>query len=884
MAKQLDRELGLLSVISIACGAMISGLLVLPGYAAKITGASAYLAFLLAGILFVPATLSKSEMTTAVPEAGGDYLFIDRSLGPVFSTISGLGMFLTFILKAAFALAGMAAYLFLLLPVSPRYASLFAAVVAVTLVLLNYRGAKKAGQVQTVLVVITAVILSAFLLRGTTQVHTEYFQDFFMEGWRGFFAATAIVFVSYAGVTQVASGAEEVKHPGSNIPVGMLVSLILMILFYTAVVYVTVGTVSVSDLTAPAYKNAPLARVGAAIFGWVGEWIMAGMSVLALTAMANAGILASSRYPLALARQDQLPEVFTRIHDRFSTPSVAVLSTGVLLVGCILFLPVIQLAKLASTFKLLVLAFFNLALIILRESDIEWYKPEFRSPLYPYVQIVGILASVSLIAFLGWLPLLTSLGLILAGVVWYYVYVRERVSRTGALFRQPVEEKEREIFRQARSRRYSGKESVIVPFFGLENVDMLHAERQIRLGAALCDRDERLDVVDFVEVPEQAFLSDYTEGSDQFEVLEERVHLLKNEIESEIHLDQVITHSSRGALRNYAERELPHWIVLDWEEPSPWQFLIGGQKWWLEDFPCDVLLFEDRDRPGFEEIVVMTEPGPYDGEVVYAADHIAAAFGGRITFVNPYDPDVRDEEFIRTYQRELEDLSRTPSRSRMISSSDWLEKVVELSVETDLLILGDLTDQSFSWNRQESPGTVLARRVESSVARVHSSLRSPRTVMRMREDGDVRLMDYLDERNVFTGLTSVDKDELFRDIARCMADDEVPAEQLEEALWDREEIQSTHIERGVAMPHGIVDDLAETRVAVFVTAEPIPYTEAGDDVQICVVTIGPPSDRQTHLRIIGEMAELFVRYEVRDRMLRAPDDASVLSLIEEQVD
>lgn len=610
---------------------------------------------------------------------------------------------------------------------------------------------------------------------------------------------------------------------------------------------------------------------------------MAGMSVLALTAMANAGILASSRYPLALSRQDQLPDTFARIHDRFSTPSVAVLSTGVLLVSAILFLPVIQLAKLASTFKLLVLAFFNLALIILRESDIEWYKPEFRSPLYPYVQIVGILASLSLIVFLGWMPLLTSAGLILAGVLWYYVYVRDRVSRTGALFRKPVDEKERRIFRRARSRQYSGKESVIVPFFGLEDIDMLHVERQIRLAAALCDRDERLDVVDFVEVPEQTFLSDYTGGSELFEVLEDRVQLLKNEIDSEIHLDQVITHSSRGALRNYAEREVPHWIVLDWEEPSPWQFLIGARKWWLEDFPCDVLLFEDHDRPGFEDIVVMTEPGPYDGEVLYAANHIAEAFGGRITFVNPYDPDVRDEEFIRTYQEELENLCRVPSRTKMIASPDWLEQVVELSAGTDLLILGDLTNQSFPWNRQESPSTVLARQVESSVARVHSSLRSPRTVMRMQEDGDFSLLDYLSEENVFTGLIPDDKRDLFGEIARSMADENIGAEQLEEAMWSREEIQSTYIERGVAMPHGIVEDLEGTRMAVFVLDEPVSYTEDGDRVRICVVTLGPPSDRQTHLRIIGEMAELFVRYEVRDRMLEVRDAASLLSLIEEQV-
>ncbi len=860
--KKLDRELGLLSVISIACGAMISGLLVLPGYTAYITGASAYLAFLLAGLLFVPATLSKSEMTTAVPEAGGDYLFIDRSLGPVFSTISGIGMFLTFILKAAFALAGMAAYLFLLVPFSSRYAPVFAAVVALGLAVLNYRGVKKAGQLQTVLIVVTGIVLSAFLVRGSTQVHTELFTPFFKEGWKGFFTATAFVFVSYAGVTKVASVAEEVKDPGRIIPIGMLFSLVLMILFYTAVVYVTVGTVPVSELVSAQFKNAPLGVVGLKILGPLGEWLMAGMSVLALTAMANAGLMASSRYPLALARQNQLPGIFERVHPEFSTPSAAVMITGALLIVSILFLPVIQLAKLASTFKLLVLAFFNLALIILRESDIEWYQPEFRSPLYPYIQIVGIVSCLGLIGFLGITPLLSALALILGGAGWYFLYVRDRVDRKGALFQSPVVEEEIKLFREARTKSSShgpDKDSVIVPFFGLEDADMMQVERRIRLAASLCTQGERLDVVDFMEVPEQSFLADFEPDLELFETLERRARLIGNTIENEIHVDQVITHNARGALKNYAEEENPHWVIFGWKEPSPWKFLIGTSEWWLEDFPCDRLFFQDRGREKFEDILVWTHPGPYDGEVVYAADHIARYDRGEVTFLQPIvSRDNRGFPLDESYIKELESLCLAPSGSHRIPIEEWVEGVLEATAEADLLVLGGLHHPIYEELDFEELEAQIVEEAHCSVARVESGLHSPQSLRRRHEPLSIDLSDYLAEDPVLLDSSVGDKDRLFQEVAKLMADGRMTSQLLEEAFWEREEKHNTFLEKGFAFPHAISEHLSGTRCQVVVLDNPVEYTPEGDRVQYLIPVVGPPEDRQTHLEIIGAMADLLI--------------------------
>ena len=107
----LIRTLSLPSAIAISIGGMLSGIFVLPGVAFGITGPSVSLAFLVAGICIIPAVLSKSELATAMPKSGGSYVYIERAFGPLFGTISGLGLWISLLLKSAFCLVGFGAYL-----------------------------------------------------------------------------------------------------------------------------------------------------------------------------------------------------------------------------------------------------------------------------------------------------------------------------------------------------------------------------------------------------------------------------------------------------------------------------------------------------------------------------------------------------------------------------------------------------------------------------------------------------------------------------------------------------------------------------------------------------------------------------------------------------
>ena len=144
--ERLKKELKLFDVYAISTGAMFSsGFFLLPGLAAAQTGPSVILAYFVAGILILPAMFSVAELSTAMPRAGGAYYFIDRSLGPLFGTVGGIGSWLALIFKSAFALIGMGAYIaiFIDLPITP-------VAVALTIVfgITNIVGAKESSWLQ----------------------------------------------------------------------------------------------------------------------------------------------------------------------------------------------------------------------------------------------------------------------------------------------------------------------------------------------------------------------------------------------------------------------------------------------------------------------------------------------------------------------------------------------------------------------------------------------------------------------------------------------------------------------------------------------------------------------------------------------------------------
>ncbi|MCB0476178.1 MAG: amino acid permease, partial [Flavobacteriaceae bacterium] len=224
--KKLERSLTLISAIAISIGGMLgSGIFVLPGIAAAKTGSSVWIAYLLASLFVLPATLSKSELATAMPSSGGTYVYIERAFGPIMGTIAGIGLWLSLLLKSSFALVGFGAYLSILVKLDAIHTKYIALVFLSLILVLNILGVKKVGKVQIIIVSISLISLLLILFFGLPQVHTDNLDPFLTRGNFGLLATVAFVYISYAGVTKVAAIAGEIKNPGRNLPRAMLFSL-----------------------------------------------------------------------------------------------------------------------------------------------------------------------------------------------------------------------------------------------------------------------------------------------------------------------------------------------------------------------------------------------------------------------------------------------------------------------------------------------------------------------------------------------------------------------------------------------------------------------------------------------------------------------------------
>ncbi|NQT33098.1 MAG: amino acid permease [Candidatus Omnitrophica bacterium] len=424
---KLKRELGLLHIFCIASGAMISsGIFILPALASMQAGPAMIISYILAGFLAMTGMLSQAELVSAMPKAGGTYFYVTRSMGPALGTIDGLLTWLSISLKSSFALVGMAAFTTLVVDIDPR---LIALAFCSLFLVINFIGIKEAGRFQVILVVFLIALLLLYVIRGIPVVNVRNFEPFMPHGIDSVFFTAGFVFVSFGGLLKIASIAEEVKDPARTIPRGMILSLAAVSILYVLVVFVTTGVLGSEKLGT---SLTPLSD-GAAVFmgGW-GRIALGIAAILAFVSTANAGIMSASRYPLALSRDRLLPAIFSSVHGRFKTPGIAILTTGIFMIAA-LFLNLKILVEVASTVLIFTFIFSCLCVIIMRESGIQNYQPRFRSPLYPWVQIVGIIGCWLLVVNMGKEALFIGSVFFTCGLAVFWFYGRVTAKRDFAL-------------------------------------------------------------------------------------------------------------------------------------------------------------------------------------------------------------------------------------------------------------------------------------------------------------------------------------------------------------------------------------------------------------------------------------------------------------------
>ena len=696
--EKLQRTLSLPGAIAVSIGGMLSGIFVLPGLAVGITGSSIWLAFLVASVCVLPAVLSKAELATAMPKSGGTYVYIERAFGPLFGTVAGIGLWLSLLLKSAFSLVGLSAYLYVLIKVDASSTKGIALIALLIVLLLNVFGVKKVEKTQLVIVSISVVSLIAIIFLGANSFDSRLLDPVFPEGSSGFIAGVAFLYISYAGVTKIAAVAGEIKNPEKNLPRTMIISLFLITTVYVFVALVLVGNIEASVLSTdikPIYTL--FQSIGGNTFGYIAGVV----GVITLLSMANSGVLASSRFPFAMGKDKLMPGFLGSISSKFMTPIPAILTTSGLIALAIIYLDVVKIAKLASAFKVLMFIFTELSVIVLRETNAQWYNPSFRSPLYPYVQIFGIVSGIVLLTFLGIMPLLSVFGVFALGFFIFLLY-GSKTNRSGVivnygmfsfLFKGSETKKEALVKTKDAKEIINTDAQVVVPLLGEEK----SPEMLVEIASSIT-KGSKLNTINLVEAPNQTFLEAIDVDTPKSESIKRRVLNLNNNLKIDVTYESVSTHNVANSIENITGERKCKWLVMGWDGRASSGIWVGNPIGWvLQNVNSSFALYKDNGVRSFEKVVLALRPGRKNSVFVEVAENICVSYSATLSLLNIVPEGTSEIEIDKIKKASGSLISKTKCKSELvlIESSDPLETITGQSANYDLLILG--TPEKDNW-------------------------------------------------------------------------------------------------------------------------------------------------------------------------------------------
>ncbi|MFO7814559.1 MAG: amino acid permease [Halanaerobiales bacterium] len=682
---KLDRNIGFFAAFSIGTGTMIgAGIFVLPNIAIANAGPAVIFSFLLGGLISLATAVSMAELATGMPRAGGSYYFISRAMGPIFGTIIGLGTWLALVFKGSFALFGLADYLNYVIPIPVTYIAIAGGLI---LLFINYRGAENSSSLQNLIVIGLMIILGLFIIGGSFELKTDNFTPFMPYGYGSILSTTGLIFVSFLGITQLGAISEEVKNPGKNLPKAFISSVIFVTLLYIGVMVIISGLFPIEEV---AGSEAPLIDAGRLIAGRPGVLALIAAGFFATVSTANAALLSSSRFPFAMGRDNLMPEWFVAIHKNFNTPFRSIATTGITMIILFLLFNVEQLAKLGSTFNILIFVLMNFSVIILRYNKKEWYEPEFRDPLYPVTQIIGIVGSLSLLPLLGILPLVFAMVVIIGGILWFKLYGRGKAIPEYNLF-DMLEKEEVPVYIDEMHKK------VLVSLANPE-----HEYDLLKLADLLGDSITGLHVI---KVPPQTGLQearhDHMSHLEKYKVdhlLEDSFVEKFDEIIGNKKYIEIFSHSVSDAIRNQAEKERSDLILMGWREKEKFHPIAGNvTEQILKSARSHVAVLKGHLPSKINKITVPFGGGANARYAFYLAKRIAAKVKAEVKLLRVVSPEIDDNDLkiIKdSIKKELENAESNINVNYEIKKRYSREDTIILEAKNcDILIMGDSNER-----------------------------------------------------------------------------------------------------------------------------------------------------------------------------------------------
>jgi basic amino acid/polyamine antiporter, APA family len=420
----LIRTLGLLDVVMIGIAGMIGGaIFVLVGPAIGLAGSAVIIAFIINGIITLFTAMGYAELGSAMPEAGGGYLWVREGLPRPNAFISGWMAWFAHIVAGSLYAVGYGSFQFSLLEMlgiigdQPilgiiHLDKLIAVGSIAAFTYVNVKGVSQTSKLGIIVTVIQlgtifALIGAGFMtISNNPEWNSNILSNFAPIGIAGIVAAMGLTFIAFEGYEIIVQTGEEIKNPKKNIPRAIFISLTLVVLLYCLVAFVSIGAIfpqNIGDI--PAWKfigqNGDLGISKAAeLFLPYGFFIILAGGIVSSLAALNATTYSSARVAFAMGRHYNLPYQLSEIHHKFKTPYVATIISGILMAVVAYVLPLDQIALAAGVIFLLLFTQVNISVITIRNMYGDKLHYGFKTPFFPFVPIIGVILKSGLAIYL----------------------------------------------------------------------------------------------------------------------------------------------------------------------------------------------------------------------------------------------------------------------------------------------------------------------------------------------------------------------------------------------------------------------------------------------------------------------------------------------------
>ncbi len=454
---KLKRSLNAFDLTTLGVGAIIgAGIFAMTGTAAA--GSSSYagagpalvISFILTGIACGFAALCYAEIASMIPIAGSAYTYSYASLGELIAWIIGWDLILEYAVGNIAVAISWAGYFqellggfgihipwYLLTDFRttletpglidkaphifgvPIVFNLFAVLIVALITYILVIGIKESARFNSIMVVIKIAILLFFIGIGAFFVKPANWTPFAPNGWKGIQTGAAIVFFAYIGFDAVSTAAEETINPSRTLPIGMIASLLISTVLYIAVALVLTGLVPYTKLATAEPLSLALHIIH---LDWAAGIVAFG-AVIATTAVLLVFQLGQPRIFFSMSRDGLLPPSFSKVHPKYRTPHVTTILTGVFVAFFAAIANISEAAELTNIGTLFAFVLVCAGVLVLRVKEPN-AKRGFRTPLVPFVPIMGILFCVYLMMGLPEITWLRFVIWLAIGLVIYFMYGR----------------------------------------------------------------------------------------------------------------------------------------------------------------------------------------------------------------------------------------------------------------------------------------------------------------------------------------------------------------------------------------------------------------------------------------------------------------------------